>query len=564
VTAVTTVDATTTVAQVGGGEPAARGRVRRVAGPVLTVLAALFVLFALIGPADIGHLAPEAFLRLPVEALVGTAVLLALPARARRVTAVALGVVLGLLTILMIIDVGFSAVLNRRFDPALDGILFGDAYDWLAASFTPAGAVVALVLAVAIIVAVPVLMTLALRRLTRLAVAHRTGTRRTVAVLTVVWVLLAGFGVTLVPGVPVASSSASALVAEHSYQIYAGVKDHGTFAGQLADDAFRDTPGSQLLTGLRGKDVIMDVIESYGRVAVQNPAVGAVLDAGTRQLAAAGYTARSGYLTSPVFGAGSWLAHGTVFSGLNVGNQQRYDTLVLTNRLTLTKAFQRAGWRTVAVMPGTTAPWHEDGFYGLDTVYDFAHLDYHGPSFSWATMPDQYTYSAFNRTEYTRPDRGPLMAEIVTVSSHAPWEPIPRLVPWDQVGDGSVFTGMAAKGDLPEAIVNMNPAQVRANYFASVEYALNALISYVQRYGRDNLVLVFFGDHQPSPIVTGQGATHDVPVTIVAHDPGVLDRISSWGWTAGLRPDPKAPSWPMESFRDRFLTAFGPAGQTTR
>jgi hypothetical protein len=68
---------------------------------------------------------------------------------------------------------------------------------------------------------------------------------------------------------------------------------------------------------------------------------------------------------------------------------------------------------------------------------------------------------------------------------------------------------------------------------------------------------VFFGDHQPSPIVTGQGATHQVPVTIVAHDPSVLDRISGWGWTAGLKPDPHAPVWPMESFRDRFLTAFG-------
>jgi hypothetical protein len=70
--------------------------------------------------------------------------------------------------------------------------------------------------------------------------------------------------------------------------------------------------------------------------------------------------------------------------------------------------------------------------------------------------------------------------------------------------------------------------------------------------------MVFLGDHQPAPVVSGSGASRDVPVTIVAQDPSVLDRISSWDWQDGLRPDPHAPVWRMDSFRDRFLTAFGP------
>jgi len=45
---------------------------------------------------------------------------------------------------------------------------------------------------------------------------------------------------------------------------------------------------------------------------------------------------------------------------------------------------------------------------------------------------------------------------------------------------------------------------------------------------------------------------------MVAHDPAVLDRISGWGWQKGLRPGPKAPVWRMNTFRDRFLTAYGP------
>ena len=78
----------------------------------------------------------------------------------------------------------------------------------------------------------------------------------------------------------------------------------------------------------------------------------------------------------------------------------------------------------------------------------------------------------------------------------------------------------------------------------------------MQTYGDDNLVLILLGDHQPAPIVSGDGAGHDVPVTIVSKDPGVLGAIGSWGWQPGMHPDPGAPVWPMNSFHDRFLDAF--------
>ena len=69
--------------------------------------------------------------------------------------------------------------------------------------------------------------------------------------------------------------------------------------------------------------------------------------------------------------------------------------------------------------------------------------------------------------------------------------------------------------------------------------------------------MVFLGDHQPAPIVSGNNASHDVPVAIVAHDPKVLDRISGWGWDPGIHPSPEAPVWRMDAFRDRFLGAYG-------
>jgi hypothetical protein len=265
-----------------------------------------------------------------------------------------------------------------------------------------------------------------------------------------------------------------------------------------------------------------------------------------------------------VAGGGSWLAHATFLSGLRVDNQQRHHTLVSSDRLTLSSAFRRAGWQTTAVMPGTTRAWPEGDFFGYQRVYDSRNLGYRGPSFSWATMPDQYTLSAFERLEHDRPDHPPLMAEIVLVSSHAPWAPVPRLVNWDDIGDGSIFDAMAEAGDPPDIIRTRDAGRVRTDYRRSVEYSLNSVISYLETYGDDDLVLVFLGDHQPAPVVTGEGASHDVPITIVARDPAVLDRISGWGWQDGLKPGLLAPVWPMDAFRDRFLTAFGSSAEPAR
>lgn len=538
-----------------------RGGVRRVAAWVTTALAALLVLFALLAPDRISHFTPGAFLRIPVEALVGVALLLVLPPFGRRIMAVVAGVALGLLMIIKIIDVGFYAVLNRPFDLVLDGSLFGNGLDFLTAAYGRVGATVAVILAVFAVVAVLVFMTLAVRRLTRLLAQHRKGALSVGAILAAVWGVCALLGVQVFAGVPVASAGAAAFVHDQVRQADAALRDKPAFANQSAVDAFQNTPGDQMLTALRGKDVILDVVESYGRSAVQDPKVAAMLDAGTKRLTKAGFAARSAYLASPVFGANSWLAHATLLSGLRVDNQQRHDTLVKTNRLTLSGAFQRAGWRTVAVMPGTNGEWSEAKFFGIDQVYAGKDLGYQGPHFSWAAMPDQYTYSAFQRLEYGKPAHAPLFAEIVTVSSHAPWEPIPKFLNWNELGDGSVFNSGAAKGDQPEAILKMDPALVRANYAQSIEYSLNSLVSYVENYGKDNMVLVFLGDHQPSPVVTGDGAPHDVPITIVARDRTVLDRISGWGWHEGLQPGPQAPVWQMDAFRDRFLTAFGSRAQ---
>ncbi|MDM4777809.1 hypothetical protein [Micromonospora sp. b486] len=76
-------------------------------------------------------------------------------------------------------------------------------------------------------------------------------------------------------------------------------------------------------------------------------------------------------------------------------------------------------------------------------MYGARELGYRGPLFSFSSPPDQYTLAAFQRIERT-PGHPPVMAEIPLLSSHVPWTPIPPLVDWDDVGDGSVYKGRRA------------------------------------------------------------------------------------------------------------------------
>ncbi|MDQ1730038.1 MAG: hypothetical protein QOK10_197 [Pseudonocardiales bacterium] len=529
---------------------------------MITLSACVLVWLALVAPNEIGLLTPKVFLRIPLEGLAFVALVLVLPRTLGRITAAAAGLVLGLLSILKLLDMAFFEALGRSFNPVTDVSYFGSATGLLSDSLGRGGAIAAVIAAGAVFLVLLVVMPLALLRLTGSVKRHSRRSVRGVSALTVGWVLCALVGAQFVSHTPIASTSASGLAYEQVRQVGAGIRDARAFAKAGAQDAFRDVAGNNLLTGLRGKDVVIAFVESYGKVALQgsaySPQVNAELDAGTTKLQAAGFSSQSAWLTSPTFGGISWLAHSTLQSGLWINNQQRYNTLVATDRFTLSDAFKRAGWRTVADVPSNEKPWPEGKtFYHYEQIYDAHNVGYAGPKFSYASMPDQYILSAFQRNELAKPGHTPVMAEIDLVSSHTPWAPLPHLVDWNKVGDGSIFDSMPEQGQSPAAVWR-DPRQVRAAYGQSIEYSLSTLISFVQTVHDNNLVLVVLGDHQPATIVSGAGASHDVPVTIIAHDPAVMNQISGWGWQNGLRPGADSPIWPMDAFRDRFLTAYGP------
>jgi hypothetical protein len=187
-------------------------------------------------------------------------------------------------------------------------------------------------------------------------------------------------------------------------------------------------------------------------------------------------------------------------------------------------------------------------------MYDRRDVGYHGPTFSYASMPDQYTLAAFQRLELT-PGHKPVMAQIVLVSSHTPWAPLPVMVPWNKVGNGSIFDPMPARGQHPLSIVG-SASKERQAFGKSIQYSLQALTSWVTELNDPNLVLVVLGDEQPGGPISSPGANHVVPISIVARDPSVFRQIASWHWQDGLLPGHVAPLEPMNAFRNQFLGAF--------
>jgi hypothetical protein len=526
----------------------------------------LLIWFALLAPERAYRLSPEAFLRIPLEGLVVVALALVLPARWRRGFAAVVGVLLGLLTLLKLLDMGFYQAFDRPFSLATDRGYLGPAVSLLDVTVGRTVAILAVVLVVVLLVVLLVGLPLSIARLAGLLAHHKEQSLRVVAALTVLWVVCATFQLRLGEADPVASTSAAGLAVKHVRATAADVRDEQAFADAAATDRFRGAQKSDLLAGLQGKDVLLVFIESYGRVALEgkeSARIRDLLDASTVRLQREGYNSRSAWMTSSTFGGLSWLAHAALQSGLWIDNQQRYDSLLASNRLTLTRAFREGGWRTVAMLPSAGEQWPEGKeFYGYDKVYNRWRLGYEGPRFGFSKMPDQFALEAFHRRELARDDRGPVMTEIDLASSHQPWNKVPRFVPWAQLGDGSLYEQMWEDVSVPLGELLSDPERVKAAYRSSIVYTLRSLISFVETYGDEDLVMVVLGDHQPETRVTGHGASRDVPITVIAHDEAVLDRISPWSWQDGLRPRQGAPVWRMDAFRDKFFAAFGRAEQT--
>jgi hypothetical protein len=523
------------------------------------VLAGLVIYAVLAQPNHPNALTPWALFQLPLEWFVVVGLLVVLPA-GRAVTYAVRAVITAALTLVSLLkcaDLATFTAFNRPFNPLMDLPLAEAAFRLAGGSV---GWPLAILLAVLIALLPFVLAALlwwSTGRINRIQaplpmrwVAGAIGA--SAMVLAVAQLGAARQAWTLPASLPGAAFSTQ-LAIDRTTTFRALYADLAAFEAAAQVNPFS---GQQVLFDrLDGRDVFVIFIESYGQTALRHPLFApthrARLQEAEGKLAAAGLSARSAWLTSPVAGGQSWLAHATLASGLSIDNQARYGAMLASSRRSLYHLAQAAGYRTTVIMPAITLPWPEARFLGFDAIYEAKDLGYRGEAFNWTTMPDQYTLSTIDRI---LPDDGePDFALAGLLSSHSPWSPVPRVVDWNAVGDGAIFDQTQHVGP-PGAEVWPNPELMREQYRLALDYSLEIVFDFAARHAGRDWLLVILGDHPPMQIVSQIEGT-DVPVHLVG-SAGALAAFDAWNFTDGLVPDESSPVWPMSSFRDRFIAAL--------
>lgn len=525
-------------------------RSRQVVYYSITALALLLLFVALSLPNRLVWVALPAFKFFPLELLVICALLM-LPGRLGNGLRIVLALLLGLSMVLRGADLVTHEVFGRPFNLMFDSHLLADAGRLLTGVL---GSPVLVFVAMAVVTVL--IGWLAFAILGRIQSVLR-GSPLISAVLLAV--LFTSWGLLKSNGWSRADTFAWDQLVSHTRDTVFSIQDIRAFEQTVGNDAMSKRPPDSLFSVLEGKDVYVVFAESYGRVLLERePFVDSVtqkLIEAQNALEAEGMLMRSAFLTSPTVGGLSWLAHASVLSGAWIDSETRYKSLMVSERKTLNRLFQEAGWRTVAALPAISMAWPEGAYYGYDHIYNAHNFGYEGLPFNWVTMPDQYVWSALHERERVGEDRTPIMAELALISSHAPWTPIAELVPWDQVGDGRIFNDQAQAGPTPEEVWSQVDS-IRDYYRQSIEYMLDSLVSYLQEFGDENLVLLVVGDHPPAPMVSGDPEGRDVPVHLITQDQTIIDAIADWQWQPGMLPDSNAPVWRMDTMRDRFVEAF--------
>ncbi len=522
---------------------------------VLTVLAVWYLLTIFVVPNRLDWLHWWYIFYFPLEAVVFPLLLL-IRGRAAGWILVLSTLLIAAGLIFRLADMAAHMIFARAFNPVLDAYLLSDGFHLLGSSIGyPATVMVSILmlLTVGLVIAACWLSLMRIRLLLWRFPTRWTGGALLTALL--IWSAMAASGSTLT------SRYFHDQLVSHTFNAVNSLVELRAFREIVNEDVYTHVPGEQLFGALQGKDVLVVFLESYGRVLLDSPryadAIRPALERAGSTLSAQGYASSSAFLASSTIGGLSWLAHGTAMSGLWIDSQLRYDALMMSQRPTLIRLFQRAGWRTVGVMPAITLAWPEGQYFGYDQIYDAAALEYQGLPFNYVTMPDQFTLARFQQRERDPEARRPVMAEVALISSHAPWTPIPEVIDWDSIVDGTEFNEQAQRGPRTDQVWQ-DIDLLKSQYRDSVVYVLDTLVSYIEKFGDSNLVVLVMGDHQPMPLIAEGASAPDVMVHIISADPAVMEATADWQWTPGMLPAQDAPVWRMDTVRDRFIETFSP------
>ena len=532
-------------------------RPRRV---ILLGLAALVVDLVLIQPNHPAAVAWEALLLFPLEL---PAILLALLAfglsRAGFIFRIALVAVLSTIVVLKSADFVMFISLNRGFNPIADLPLVGSFFDLIRGAIGPVAAIAAMISAVLVTQAVILLLWWACSRWARVAVPPLGRSVASVAAVVAAALMVADVGAkmgrwTLPFNYPGTAFTARVGV-ERVETAQQTIADLRLFRAAAQNDPFAN---ATRLFDLVDRDVLIIFVESYGRTSLDTPFYSdthlATLAAAETQLSALGLEMSSALMTSPTQGGQSWLAHSTFANGVWIDNQTSYRAALDSGRQTLFHLAADAGFHTAAVMPQITLHWPESDSMGFETILAANDLGYQGTPFNWVTMPDQFTFAAMDRLLLTnRTDERPMFVQLATGSSHAPWVPVPDLLAWEDVGDGSIYNPIVAASEAP-AVVWQDHDRVREQYRMAVDYALQTVFAYAALHADNPPLMIVLGDHQAAGFVALDERA-EVPMHLIGPK-HLVDLLSDADFHPGLTPPETTRIRDMDQFRAYMLNAL--------
>jgi len=391
--------------------------------------------------------------------------------------------------------------------------------------------------------------------------------RREAALVAIMLAIIASGLAALPRGSSAASAVKSALSAQVAQQVLlltqAWDVAHGRLGGYAAVLAAPQRESADL-TKLKHRDVLVIFVESFGTVALDEPLYRAHLAPALARFEAtlekAGVGLVSNRVLSPSFGGGSWVAHGTLLGGIKL--DQFLSRLVLeSGRKTLPRYMAAAGYRTVDVEPGIKNATTDGAFWGFDKNYFGGDLDYRGPEFGWFGIPDQFTLKKFATRERTREspaddgsaDRQPLFAQIVLVSSHTPFHPLPPYrKDWADAGD---YIGVTPQ-EWERIYRPPDWSHLEEAYLDSLVYDLDVLGDFMATRIAEGSLVIILGDEQPPAFISGEKQPWTVPIYALSKDPDLLAPFVALGYRPGAAPEQTAPWRGTENFLPDFLDAF--------
>ncbi len=312
------------------------------------------------------------------------------------------------------------------------------------------------------------------------------------------------------------------------------------------------------LAHVRGADVFIFFVESYGAVSWDRPAFASELAGARTRLAAdisdSGRDVVSAYVESPTFGGESWLAHISLLSGTEVRDGAMNTRLMAQSRETMVAPFARQGYRSIAIMPGVQSAWPEGKFYGFDAIYGAPDLAYEGPPFGWWDVTDQFCLAKMDALEVAPAGRAPLFAVFPTISTHTPFTPVPPYQPdWARALTPEPYDAQALQQAYSVAPdwLDLSPG-----YVSALQYAYATFGGYLRLRADHDIVMVLIGDHQPPALVSGEGASWEVPIHVITNRRAVLERLLQQGFVRGLTPRHPAIA-KMHAVTPVLLDAFG-------